>query len=797
MNLRITKTLLTMVSIMALSSAFATDYYMATNGNNANSGTLASPFASLHAFNNVAQPGDVLYVRGGTYVTYEVILKASGTAGNPITIRNYPGETPILDGNRNDPNATVNGIVIDDGVWGGVPGQKNYWTFDGLVMRNWKRAAFWIGGDDSNADNTANEIIAHHITIRNCLTDLCGQNGVTMHKTDHILIENCVMGRTGWDVGVGSWSSTINIIETSGKNHIIRNTAAYHAVDVSGYHTDGNGFILDAHGTNDAYDGAAQLDNCLFFKNGGAGVAWTKQHNAYINNCTFYDNAKDPSYIKPGFDIVLYHQKKQTNINLRNNIMPGGIKVETYGYSGAKNNNLIKGESGYADPKYKNTGASDFSLQSSSPAINAGTSSGGVPSTSIGLDPKVFKNNPNQDQYCAWWDVEPDFDYVTSIGGVANLFSSVSRPQGGAFDIGAFEYSGTITPPTGGGTTYQAEANTSTDCGNSQSTHAGYTGTGYMDYGSYVEWNNVSPGSGTYSISLRYANGSTSNRTCEIIVNGTNRGTATFNPTGGWANWGTSTVIGVPLNAGNNTVRVRVKSGFAGPNLDKMDLTLSGGGGSGDTPSTAKIQAENGTLTGAVSAKSTIPGREGSHVGSFTTNGDQVTVGFTNVVAGAYNLNIRYQAWGAQQNNVLVNGTSTDTNFPATGNAMGTKTVSVTLNAGNNTIGIRKGWGYMDVDYFQIVPSGARQLVSESLNNQSNAESAFSIYPVPSDGKVNFTSNFTENTKLTIYDSSGSLVDQRELAAKAQFSLNLKSGLYFANFKLTSGQEVARKLIVR
>ena len=45
----------------------------------------------------VVQPGDTLYLRGGTY--YEcVTLTVAGTAGKPITIRSYPGEVAILDG---------------------------------------------------------------------------------------------------------------------------------------------------------------------------------------------------------------------------------------------------------------------------------------------------------------------------------------------------------------------------------------------------------------------------------------------------------------------------------------------------------------------------------------------------------------------------------------------------------------------------------------------------------------------------------------------------------------------------
>ena len=63
--------LIAAVSIALLSAATArlsaAEYYVATNGNDANAGSLAAPFASMQRVQKAAVAGDAVYVRGGTY----------------------------------------------------------------------------------------------------------------------------------------------------------------------------------------------------------------------------------------------------------------------------------------------------------------------------------------------------------------------------------------------------------------------------------------------------------------------------------------------------------------------------------------------------------------------------------------------------------------------------------------------------------------------------------------------------------------------------------------------------------
>ena len=105
--------------------------------------------------------------------------------------------------------------------------------------------------------------------------------------------------------------------------------------------------------------------------------------------------------------------------------------------------------------------------------------------------------------------------------------------------------------------------------------HAGFTGTGFVDYAdnvanSYVEFSVSQTGART--LIFRYANGSTVNRPCKVTVNGTVVGTLNFAPTGAWTTWSTCTLSNVNLGAatGNRAVRVTSTTTAGGPNLDNL-----------------------------------------------------------------------------------------------------------------------------------------------------------------------------------------------------------------------------------
>ncbi|MFI5835790.1 carbohydrate binding domain-containing protein [Micromonospora sp. NPDC051300] len=409
----------------------ATAYYVATNGSNDNPGSFSQPFATINKCYEFVQPGDTCYVRGGTYYALgETYLTRSGTPGNYITIKNYGGETPVLDGSGRD------GVAFYYGHGSGS------WTIiEGFVIRNYWRSGINIGCCGPDAEAVSNVI------VRNNVIDRMGQNGITFMHARDITVENNLVGRTGWDAGTGSWSSNINFYAMYGTNNVARRNVAYHGVDVSSYHTDGNGFICDLT----YYNGGCRFENNIAFENGGSGIQTTHSSNTVIVNNTTYDNGKEGTYLYGGTGIGYYGAESLANTVLRNNIayQSFGEGLRTFGgFTNSRvSNNNITGQSGAQNPQFADPGNVNFALNSGSPSIDAGTSTD-APGNSLVFDGRALLRT-TANQPIGWYRYAPDFAYITSRGGVANLFSSASRPQGNAHDQGAYESTGSNN---GGGT---------------------------------------------------------------------------------------------------------------------------------------------------------------------------------------------------------------------------------------------------------------------------------------------------------------------------------------------------------
>ena len=137
--------------------------------------------------------------------------------------------------------------------------------------------------------------------------------------------------------------------------------------------------------------------------------------------------------------------------------------------------------------------------------------------------------------------------------------------------------------------TYEAEATSLSGGCVTQTDHTGYTGSGFV--GGYTDSNkgNASTqftvnaaASGSYNVTLRYANGTGSSKTLSIYVNNTKIKQTTLNATTNWDTWGTQTES-LSLNQGSNTIRYKFDSSDSGNvNLDNISVDAAGGSGSPD-----------------------------------------------------------------------------------------------------------------------------------------------------------------------------------------------------------------------
>jgi alpha-L-fucosidase len=150
---------------------------------------------------------------------------------------------------------------------------------------------------------------------------------------------------------------------------------------------------------------------------------------------------------------------------------------------------------------------------------------------------------------------------------------------------------GVIEPPPG-----RHEAESGTCDGTIDSNWPGFSGTGFCNttnaIGAGVQWSVNATAAGQASLAFGFANGATADRPMTLSVNGAAAGTVSFPVTGAWTTWQRTSAT-VTLNAGTNTIRLAATTAAGGPNVDYVDVAMTG-------PQPVDYQAETCTFVQAV-----------------------------------------------------------------------------------------------------------------------------------------------------------------------------------------------------
>lgn len=167
------------------------EIYVATNGYHGN-GSFEHPYRTIQEAVDVAQAGDTIYIRGGSYHE-KIIIKNSGKKNQPITLRNYQQETVVIDGSQQKTTKELDGLLI-------IKNQQ-YITLDGLSFVN-------FSSDNENVPTgvlltgTSHHIIVNQCRISNITTknpnpEQANAHALAVYGTDsvqaihHIEITNC------------------------------------------------------------------------------------------------------------------------------------------------------------------------------------------------------------------------------------------------------------------------------------------------------------------------------------------------------------------------------------------------------------------------------------------------------------------------------------------------------------------------------------------------------------------------------------------------------------------------------
>ncbi len=148
-----TKLILSVFFLSVFTYLPAKTYFVSTTGNDNNPGTNESPFLTPNKAVDVVQPGDSIFLRGGTYMlTQGIKLKAKhcARADARIYMWGYPGEKVVIDGSQ---IATTTEAEFKMARCIYVNHEANYWHFKNLELCNAKDNGMKLEGSYTIVEN--------------------------------------------------------------------------------------------------------------------------------------------------------------------------------------------------------------------------------------------------------------------------------------------------------------------------------------------------------------------------------------------------------------------------------------------------------------------------------------------------------------------------------------------------------------------------------------------------------------------------------------------------------------------
>ena len=261
-----------------------TGWYAAPNGSSSGDGSSGRPWnlpTALSGGNGKVQPGDTVWLRGGTYAG-QFRSTLTGTAAAPIVVRQYPGERAIIDG-----GGSTSDTFVADG---------SYSVFWGFEMTNSDPARCCSTSSFFRADMMVSH--ATHVKFINMIVHDGGPGYYTWSPYGDVEIYGAIIYNIGYDGSDRGHGHGMYLKNDVGplvvRDNILFNSYGYgiHAYTntgdglLNGIHLEGNvsfnSGTLSAQGTSGNIgnlgqppaNNMAMIDNMTYFSPGIGGSNW-------------------------------------------------------------------------------------------------------------------------------------------------------------------------------------------------------------------------------------------------------------------------------------------------------------------------------------------------------------------------------------------------------------------------------------------------------------------------------------------------------------------------------------------
>jgi parallel beta-helix repeat protein len=395
-------------------------YYLSPSGSDSKSCSEAAPCATVANAVQIMKPGDIVLLRQGTYREGEIWIRSpqGGSADHPKAIKNYPGEEALMDNAARD-------FYID----------ADHITVSGLNFRNGKSLVItgWAGRDQRDnklINNTfagkiswaAIEITGHDHTLAGNVCDVSGSSVGTMGHCFYVtqgsnlkILYNFASGAPGYGLHIYDERR-----ESKDFQRVIRDVLVEGNIFKGSRQRSGMVIAMTDAGSYGNHIENVTVRNNIFTMNNHAGlVVLGSSAGIAVYNNTFYQNGLLSLYVDSdpninGVDIRnnLFFQSQNSNCSSEcGNFREAHVQI------GAKARNVTLAGNSYHPGK-----ASVLGRMDSNPVT------GDV----------LFVNESAQD-----FHIRQGSSVIargSTISSVITDHDGRLRPQGKAYDIGAYEH---------------------------------------------------------------------------------------------------------------------------------------------------------------------------------------------------------------------------------------------------------------------------------------------------------------------------------------------------------------------
>ena len=290
----------------------AATYYVSPSGSNSNPGTLSAPFQTLQKAHDIANAGDTIYMRGGTYPIDPngIRISRGGSSGNPISVFNYPGDVPVLDG-----------IAETISYNSAIDIRASFWHFKGLEIKNAPFQGIYVNVGSS--DITVELCNVHHnvrINSNGQGINVAGSTGGNIVILNNDVHHNGILESTGLpSTNTSSHGDGIGFASTAATGNIIRGNRVWRNNDDGIDLWAGENILVDGNWVWESGildNGSKGVDDGEGIKLGGGtasgghrvqnNLVWKNKGNGFTDNSstlgsTLYNNTSWANYYQYSF----------------------------------------------------------------------------------------------------------------------------------------------------------------------------------------------------------------------------------------------------------------------------------------------------------------------------------------------------------------------------------------------------------------------------------------------------------------------------------------------------------------